>query len=410
MSSPSANAPRALLAGRVLAFAGIVLVAFSMRAAVAGLSPLIPEISKTYELNTAAIALLGAIAPLSFAAGGIFTPRIEKRIGIERTLILALVLMITGHIVRAISVNWQTLALGTLAALVGMGFANVAMPPAVRKYFPDKVSTMTAIYMSVMSISAFLPALIAVPVAEVVTWRGSLLQWAFFAIIALIPWILEFRSHRKDTSYDAPESSPQVQKIHPWRSPTAWAVGLVLAVSSITGYAMYAWMPVILIDIAGVTPAQSGALLALFAGIGLPLAFVTPGLAKRMGKHVHWLVTISSVFFLVGYLGLLFAPEHLIWLWVAIVGTGCLEFPLALTLVNLRTANVRSSMALSGFAQIVAYLSAAMAPPLMGILYSSTNSWTVVLTTLLVVSVAANIPAALILRRNRMVDAELKLS
>ena len=410
MSSPSANAPRALLAGRVLAFAGIVLVAFSMRAAVAGLSPLIPEISKTYELNTAAIALLGAIAPLSFAAGGIFTPRIEKRIGIERTLILALVLMITGHIVRAISVNWQTLALGTLAALVGMGFANVAMPPAVRKYFPDKVSTMTAIYMSVMSISAFLPALIAVPVAEVVTWRGSLLQWAFFAIIALIPWILEFRSHRKDTSYDAPESSPQVQKIHPWRSPTAWAVGLVLAVSSITGYAMYAWMPVILIDIAGVTPTQSGALLALFAGIGLPLAFVTPGLAKRMGKHVHWLVTISSVFFLVGYLGLLFAPDHLIWLWVAIVGTGCLEFPLALTLVNLRTANVRSSMALSGFAQIVAYLSAAMAPPLMGILYSSTNSWTVVLTTLLVVSVAANIPAALILRRNRMVDAELKLS
>ncbi|MEG0298687.1 MAG: MFS transporter [Aurantimicrobium sp.] len=404
MSSPSANAPRALLAGRVLAFAGIVLVAFSMRAAVAGLSPLIPEISKTYELNTAAIALLGAIAPLSFAAGGIFTPRIEKRIGIERTLILALVLMITGHIVRAISVNWQTLALGTLAALVGMGFANVAMPPAVRKYFPDKVSTMTAIYMSVMSISAFLPALIAVPVAEVVTWRGSLLQWAFFAIIALIPWILEFRSHRKDTSYDAPESSPQVQKIHPWRSPTAWSVGLVLAVSSITGYAMYAWMPVILIDIAGVTPAQSGALLALFAGIGLPLAFVTPGLAKRMGKHVHWLVTISSVFFLVGYLGLLFAPEHLI------VGTGCLEFPLALTLVNLRTANVRSSMALSGFAQIVAYLSAAMAPPLMGILYSSTNSWTVVLTTLLVVSVAANIPAALILRRNRMVDAELKLT
>ena len=410
MSSPSANAPRALLAGRVLAFAGIVLVAFSMRAAVAGLSPLIPEISKTYELNTAAIALLGAIAPLSFAAGGIFTPRIEKRIGIERTLILALVLMITGHIVRALSVNWQTLALGTLAALVGMGFANVAMPPAVRKYFPDKVSTMTAIYMSVMSISAFLPALIAVPVAEVVTWRGSLLQWAFFAIIALIPWILEFRSHRKDTSYDAPESSAQVQKIHPWRSPTAWSVGLVLAVSSITGYAMYAWMPVILIDIAGVTPAQSGALLALFAGIGLPLAFVTPGLAKRMGTHVHWLVTISSVFFLVGYLGLLFAPEHLIWLWVAIVGTGCLEFPLALTLVNLRTANVRSSMALSGFAQIVAYLSAAMAPPLMGILYSSTNSWTVVLTTLLVVSVAANIPAALILRRNRMVDAELKLS
>jgi CP family cyanate transporter-like MFS transporter len=381
-----------------------------MRAAVAGLSPLIPEISKTYELNTAAIALLGALAPLSFAAGGIFTPRIEKRIGIERTLILALCLMIAGHIVRAISVNWQTLALGTLSALLGMGFANVAMPPAVRKYFPDRVSTMTAIYMSVMSISAFLPALIAVPVAEAISWRGSLLQWAIFAIIALVPWILEFRSHRKDTHFSAPEASTQVRKIQPWHSATAWSVGMVLAVSSITGYAMYAWMPVILIDIAGVTPAQAGALLALFAGIGLPLAFITPGLAKRMGKHVHWLVTVGSAFFIVGYLGLLLAPTHATWIWVAIVGTGCLEFPLALVLVNLRTESVRSSMALSGFAQIVAYLCAAMAPPLMGMLYSSTSDWTVVLVTLMVVSVAANIPAALILRRNRMVDAELKLA
>ena len=264
--------------------------------------------------------------------------------------------------------------------------------------------------MSIMSISAFLPALVAVPVADAIGWRGSLLQWAVIATIALIPWILEYRSHRKDSSFDAPEESPQVRKIHPWRSPTAWAVGTVLAVSSITGYAMYAWMPVILIDIAGVTPAQSGALLALFAGIGLPLAFVTPGLAKRMGKHVHWLVTLGSAFFVVGYLGLLLAPTHGTWIWVAIVGTGCLEFPLALVLVNLRTESVRSSMALSGFAQIVAYMCAAMAPPLMGMLYSSTNDWTVVLTTLMIVSVAANIPAALILRRNRMVDAELKLA
>ncbi len=89
------------MAGRVLAFAGIALVAFSMRAAVAGLSPLIPIIGQTYELNTAAIALLGSIAPLSFATGGVLTPRIEKRIGLERTLILALVLMIVGHIIRA---------------------------------------------------------------------------------------------------------------------------------------------------------------------------------------------------------------------------------------------------------------------------------------------------------------------
>ena len=407
MSSQSANAPRALLAGRFLAFAGIVLVAFSMRAAVAALSPLIPQINQTYELNTTTIGLLGSIAPLSFAFGGIVTPRIEKRIGLERTLILAVSLMIVGHILRATSINWQTLSIGTLLALVGMGLGNVAMPPVVRKYFPDRVSTMTAIYMSVLSVSAFLPALIAVPVADVVTWRGSLLQWAIFPLIALVPWVLEFRSHRKDTHFSAPEAAPQVKKIHTWRSPTAWAVGIVLAVSSVTGYAMYAWMPIILLDIAGVSPAEAGAILALFAGIGLPLAFVVPGLAKKMGKHVHWLVTISTLFYVAGYLGLLLLPEQGTWLWAAILGTGCLEFPLAMVLVNLRTENVRSSMALSGFAQIVAYLSAAAVVPLMGVMFSITGNWTDVLIALLIVCAAANVPAALILRRNRTVDAEL---
>jgi CP family cyanate transporter-like MFS transporter len=395
------------LAGRFLAFAGIVLVAFSMRAAVAALSPLIPQINQTYELNTTTIGLLGSIAPLSFAFGGIVTPRIEKRIGLERTLILAVSLMIVGHILRATSINWQTLSVGTLLALVGMGLGNVAMPPVVRKYFPDRVSTMTAIYMSVLSVSAFLPALIAVPVADAVTWRGSLLQWAIFPLIALVPWVLEFRSHRKDTHFSAPEAAPQVKKIHTWRSPTAWAVGIVLAVSSVTGYAMYAWMPIILLDIAGVSPAEAGAILALFAGIGLPLAFVVPGLAKKMGKHVHWLVTISTLFYVAGYLGLLLLPEQGTWLWAAILGTGCLEFPLAMVLVNLRTENVRSSMALSGFAQIVAYLSAAAVVPLMGVMLSITGNWTDVLIALMIVSIAANVPAALILRRNRTVDAEL---
>lgn len=395
------------MAGRFLAFAGIVLVAFSMRAAVAALSPLIPQINQTYELNTTTIGLLGSIAPLSFAFGGIVTPRIEKRIGLERTLILALCFMIVGHILRATSINWQTLSLGTLLALVGMGLGNVAMPPVVRKYFPDRVSTMTAIYMSVLSVSAFLPALIAVPVADAVTWRGSLLQWAIFPLIALVPWVLEFRSHRNDTHFSAPEAAPQVKKIHAWRSPTAWAVGIVLAVSSVTGYAMYAWMPIILLDIAGVSPAEAGAILALFAGVGLPLAFVTPGLAKRMGKHAHWLVTISTLFYVAGYLGLLLSPTQGTWLWAAILGTGCLEFPLAMVLVNLRTEHVRSSMALSGFAQIVAYVSAAAVVPLMGMLFGITGKWTDVLIALLIVSAAANVPAALILRRNRTVDAEL---
>jgi CP family cyanate transporter-like MFS transporter len=262
VTSPLELAHRPLFAGRVLAFVGIIAVAANMRTAVGGLSPLIPAISETYELTTFAIAILGSLAPLSFAIGGIITPRIERRINLERTLILAIALMLVGHIVRASSPNWLVLALGTLLALLGMGIANVAMPPAVRKYFPDKVSTMTAVYMSVMSISAFIPPLIAVPVADVFSWRGSLIQWALLALIGLIPWIVEYRKHKNDPITPVDDEANLATRTHPWRSKTAWAVGAVLAVSSVTGYAMYAWMPVILIETAGSTPAQAGALIA----------------------------------------------------------------------------------------------------------------------------------------------------
>ena len=40
-----------------------------------------------------------------------------------------------------------------------------------------------------MSISAFTPPLIAVPVADAAGWRISLGQWAIVAALSLVPWI-----------------------------------------------------------------------------------------------------------------------------------------------------------------------------------------------------------------------------
>lgn len=400
--------PKALFAGRTLAFLGIALLALNMRTAVTGLSPLIPAINESFELSTFAIALLGSIAPLCFASSGIFTPRIERRLGLERTLILAILLMIAGHFVRALSQSWGVLAIGSLLALIGMGISNVAMPPAVRKYFPDRIGTMTAVYMTLLSVGSFVPPLIAVPVAESSSWRVSIAQWGFVAVTALVPWIIEYAKHRKDKIEALPDGSLIAKKIHLWRSPTAWTVGLTLAVSSVTGYAMYAWMPVILHDIAGATPAQAGAILGLYTAVGLPTAFIVPILANKFRGHIHWFIWISSALFVIGYLGLLLVPTQATWLWAAITGIACLEFPLSLTLINLRTENVRSSMALSGFSQLIAYLFAALAPPVMGISHSATQSWDATLIGLLVFSVVVNVPIAFILKRNNTVDAELK--
>ncbi len=393
--------------GRSLAFVGILLVALNMRLAVAGLSPIIPLIQRDFPLTTFAISLLGFIAPLCFALGGIFTPRIARRVGLESTVTIALVLILAGHILRATSTNWGALSFGTLLALLGMGFGNVVMPPLVKKYFPDRVPLMTSLYMTLVTVSALIPPLIAVPLSEAISWRGFLGQWGFIAVLALIPWVIEISRSRKVNAAAALAATAEIHPDHVaiWRSPTAWAIAIILAVSSINGYAMFAWMPIIMVDIANVSLAQAGSLLGIFAAMGAPFALVMPLIAGRV-RRVDYLVHVATACFLIGYAGLIFFPTQAPWLWAIILGSGPLLFPLALVMVNLRTQTARTSMALSGFATTIAYVVALSGPPVLGLLFSLTGGWSAALVFLAVISLSGSV-AGIILARKHLVDDEL---
>jgi CP family cyanate transporter-like MFS transporter len=390
-----------------LAFVGILLVAANMRLAVAGLSPIIPLIQKDFALSITAISILGFIAPLCFAIGGIVTPRIARRAGLENTLIVALLLIVAGHLVRAASYNWGGLSLGTLLALLGMGFGNVLMPPLVKKYFPDRVPLMTSLYMTLVALSALVPPLIAVPLSQTISWRGFLGQWSVLAVLALIPWVIEIARNRSATKAAAVTSAAEVHPEHVaiWRSRTAWAVAIILAVSSINGYAMYAWMPIILVDISHVSLAQAGILLGIYAAMGAPFAFIMPMLAARV-RRVDFLIHVATACFILGYAGLILFPTQAPLLWIILIGSGPLLFPLSLVMINLRTKTPRTSMALSGFASTIAYVVALTGPPLLGWLFDATGGWTAGLAFLGVFSCAASI-AGIVLARRRIVDDEL---
>src|SRR3546814_8812483 len=63
-------------------------------------------------------------------------------------------------------------------------------------------------------------------------------------------------------------------------------------------------------------------------------------------------------------------------LWVPLVGLGPSTFPLALTLINLRTRTPAGSASLSGFMQGVGYAVACLGPLLFGVLHEATGGWT----------------------------------
>ncbi|MEV8761135.1 hypothetical protein AB0067_28080, partial [Klebsiella pneumoniae] len=69
--------------GTALAVAGIVLLAASLRVAVASFSPVIPQISAEIALPSGVVGLIGAAPPISFAVFGILAPLLARRVRLE---------------------------------------------------------------------------------------------------------------------------------------------------------------------------------------------------------------------------------------------------------------------------------------------------------------------------------------
>ena len=116
------------------------------------------------------------------------------------------------------------------------------------------------------------------------------------------------------------------------------------------------------------------------------------------------LVYVGVLVFVVGDLGLLFAPATLTWLWVALAGLGPLFFPLALVLINLRTRTHEGAVALSGFVQSVGYTLGALGPLAFGLLHEVTGQWMWPLLFLLLTALAVTVAGAVIARPHMLED------
>jgi CP family cyanate transporter-like MFS transporter len=386
----------------------MLLVALNVRTAVSSLSPIIPFIREDFELSTLAVSFLGMLPPLGFALSGLIAPIITRRIGLEAALLTLLATIVVGSLIRAISGDWSLLSVGTMLALVGMGMGNVLLPVVVRKYFPDRIGSMTALYLVIVSIGAFSPPLIAVPVAEAAGWRVSLGQWALVALIASIPWLFALRQNKVEEPVvtQALTIPINVRHVMIWKSPTAMAMVVIWAVSSLNGYAIFAWLPQILMDESGSTAAEAGILLALYAAMGIPAALSMPVLAVRYPNQAP-LIYLSGMLFFVGYGGLIFLPGWWSWAWVLLAGLGPILFPLNLALFNIRTKSQETLLRISGFAQGFGYLAAAMGPLVIGVLHELTGSWTSSLWFLFLTAIPAML-AGRVIARQKTIDEELQ--
>jgi CP family cyanate transporter-like MFS transporter len=408
--APLPSGARSLTRGRLLAFIGIALVALTMRTAVGSMSPIIGLIDDDLHLDSLVLSVIGASPPLIFALSGLLAPLIARALGLEGSLVVLTLLGGIGHLLRAIAPEPGVLLAGTVLALLGAGCCNVLLPPVVKRYFPDRIGTVTALYVTVMSLGATVPPIVAVPIAEGASWRVSLGAWCVLAVVAAAPWVLQLvRSGRHvenlNTEARGIEAASAGIGRRLFRSRIAWSMALLFATPTISVYAMFAWLPSMAAELSGVDAVQAGALLGAFAICGVPAALIVPVLAVRL-RSVRPLILVGLGFFVAGFAGFLFAPTWAPLVWSVFIGLGPLMFPLTLTLINLRTRSQIGAVALSGFVQGFGYVIGAAGPLVVGMLRDATGGWTVPILFLLATLVLA-IPALVVLSRSRFVEDEL---
>lgn len=373
-TTATTRGPQPLLRGRLLVFAAIAMSALTLRLAVTSFTPLASQISDDLGFSSTVVGVFGMVPTAMFAVFGLLTPAIARRLGLEWTALLAMLMAGIGMLTRAmVGDTWSLLALSALA-LGGMGIGNVVIPPLVKRYFGDRLALMSTIYITGVQVGTILPAMVAVPLADAFDWRISLGVWSLLGFAAACPWLMVLgRGRKTDTGSEAAVSTESHAPGRPWRSPVGWGMAGMFGMTSLITYSMFTWIPKILTE-AGASESFGGSMVALFSLMGLVAAFTAPTVCARM-RNPFPIVVGCAVCYAIGFTGLLVAPMTVPILWVIVIGLGPSTFPMALTLINLRTRTHVGSAALSGFTQGVGYTVACLGPLLFGVLHEATDGW-----------------------------------
>lgn len=359
--------PRNTLNRAPMVAAGVFLLAVCLRPAITSVGPLLERIGVEENLGEGAQGVLGAIPLLAFAAISPFVHRLAGRTGIERTVVISLVVLGLGMLLRS-GPGDLTLWVGTAVVGAAIAVGNVLGPALVKRDFAGRVSRAMGFYTAFITGAAATASAVAVPLANVTNWRTALAVWAIPVFLVALAWLPRARSApRPVTTRTVPEAAANV-----WKWPTAWLVTAYMGLQSTTFYITITWLPSIEID-HGVSEEVAGLHLFLASAAGIVGGLLVPLLMRGRSQVVA--AVAAAVPVIVWSLGVLFAPSlFLLWAICSGIGTGA-ALVVALALISLRGRSSAETTRLSGMAQSLGYLLATAGPIAAGFLTEHTGDW-----------------------------------
>lgn len=379
-------------AAPMILFVAILLTAATQRAPITGLGSLIVDIQHSTGLSHTLAGMLTTLPLIAFALFALSAPRLAVRYGMELTLFSCMIALTIGIAVRSLT-TIAALFIGT--ALIGSAIAicNVLVPSMIKKDFSHRIGLMTALYTSTMNLMSAIASGISVPLSRTaIGWRGSLACWAILSVVTALCWLPLLGKNNKNESHTIHQNVDNSivtiasKSRSLWLSPTAWLVTVFMGLQSIMFYVGISWLPEILHD-RGMSLDKAGWMLSLMQILSMVGSFTMPLIAARTQSQ-KLLTAASSSLFLFGFGGVLLGSAPLAPLFITLIGLGCgTTFSLVILFFSFRTRTAVEAAKLSGMAQSVGYLVAAIGPTLFGFIHDQNGNWTAPLAAITCLSI-----------------------
>ena len=344
----------------------IVLIGLNLRTVFSSFSAILPEITDASGmppvlvsvLTTGPVLLLGLVAPAA--------PALARKLGIERTILAAMAVLTAGLAVRGTG-DFAAMAAGTIAAGAGIGVVNVLLPTLVKRDFQHRLGLMSGLYTGSICAAAALGAGFTQPLLQATgSWQNALGFWTLpAALVVLLFAPLALRRGRTPGTATS-GAGPSV-----WRSALAWQITGFMALQAMIDGAMAGYV-------------VAGSIVVQVLG-----SFLAPPLAARL-RSQGWLNVLIALLTGAGFALTILGPLDLIWVWAGMLGVGQGSLTaLALTMIVLRTHDAGTAARVSGMMQCVGYGVGSTGTLLVGILHTSSGSFTPAAVMFLVIGTAA---------------------
>lgn len=354
-----------------LSAASLLMLAANLRPLFPSNAALLPEISSSLGLSKAQAGYLTTLPVLCMGLFAPFAPKLGQKIGIERTLLVVLIMIAIGSTFRGYAGSYG-LFVGTALAGAGIAMGNVLLPSLVKRDFAKHAALMTGLYTMSLVGGAALAAAITLPLAESFdnSWQKGLSVWGALGLFAIIVWL--------PVAIKAGTKGTKARSILPvkglFKDRLAWSVTIFMGLQSALAYCVMGWMSPILRG-RGLDGTEAGLITSVSIFIQVGASMVAPLIAVKFKNQKLIAVFLASIATL-SLMGIVILPLSVVWPLAIIqgIGQGGL-FSLCLMLIVLRSADSNVAAHLSSMSQTIGYILAAIGPFFVGVLYEWTGSF-----------------------------------